>query len=391
METGSDMFVNNGAVVETENSFHSPVLLKTTSYARLFRLSRGGRYFVIKTTKDNSARQRELLRREYELSLGCEHPHIVNVLFFEYNTPVGDGVIMQYVDGCTLREFLATNPATTEKQRLFAELLSAVGCLHKRGVVHNDLKPENILVTNNGHSLKLIDFGLASDDAHYLLKTPGCTYAYAAPELRTGNGEVSVRSDIYSLGIIMKELLGNSSIAKRCMNVLPRKRYANIESLQKAWSRRNRKYYILAVFVGLLLLLLPPLHYIGEEKRADDKERIQNELMVRVEHDVDSICTRALDEASRLPFREFVYACPAKIQRECSEYMDMLLSTVDDPNLRAVLSTHYGVLFKKHWLDIVDFVNNVKQPSFYDLPVEQMLYYDSLFTRQLPYAPFPDI
>ena len=113
--------------------------------------------------------------------------------------------------------------------------------------------------------------------------------------------------------------------------------------------------------------------------------------MVRVEHDVDSICARALDEASRLPFREFVCACPAKIQRECSEYMDMLLSTVDDPNLRAVLSTHYGVLFKKHWQDIVDFVNNVKQPSFYDLPVEQMLYYDSLFTRQLPYAPFPDI
>lgn len=387
----SELFADNGVGFAPKNPFHSPVLLKTTAYARLFRLSRDGRYFVIKTTKDNSARQLELLKREYELSLGCEHPHIVNILFYEYDTPVGEGIVMQYIDGCTLKEFLATNPPVAVKRRLFSELLEAVNCLHKRGVVHNDLKPQNILVTNNGNSLKLIDFGLASDDAHYLLKTPGCTSFYASPELCNGGGAVDVRSDIYSLGIIMKEMFGSSAIARCCTNAAPDKRYADVQALQKAWRTRNYGYYALAALVAFLLLVLPLLHNLGEKRRAYSEEQRLNELIMLVETGVDSICSKAIALAGEIPYQEFLWASPAAMQSECAAYINKLLSTVDEPLLQAALSQRYGTVFQKHWLDIVEQLKEVTLPSCYNLPVEQVLYYDSLLKHKLPYIPFPGL
>ena len=387
----SELFADKGVDIAPKNPFHSPVLLKTTAYARLFRLSRDGRYFVIKTTKDNNARQLELLKREYELSLGCEHPHIVNILFYEHNTPVGEGIVMQYIDGCTLQEFLATNPAASVKRRLFSELLEAVNCLHKRGVVHNDLKPQNILVTNNGNSLKLIDFGLASDDAHYLLKTPGCTSFYASPELCSGSGAVDVRSDIYSLGIIMKEMFGSSAIARRCTNAAPDKRYADVQALQKAWRTRNYGYYALAALVAFLLLVLPLLHNLGEKRRAYSEEQRLNELIMLVETGVDSICCKAIALAGEIPYQEFLWASPAAMQSECAAYINKLLSTVDEPLLQAALSQRYGTVFQKHWLDIVEQLKEVTLPSCYNLPVEQVLYYDSLLKHKLPYIPFPGL
>ena len=387
----SELFADNGVGFAPKTPFHSPVLLKTTAYARLFRLSRDGRYFVIKTTKDNSARQLELLKREYELSLGCEHPHIVNILFYEYDTPVGEGIVMQYIDGCTLQEFLATNPPVAVKRRLFSELLEAVNCLHKRGVVHNDLKPQNILVTNNGNSLKLIDFGLASDDAHYLLKTPGCTSFYASPELCNGSGAVDVRSDIYSLGIIMKEMFGSSAMARRCTNAVPDKRYVDVQALQKALRKRNNVYYAMAALVVLLLLILPIFHNVGEKRRAHSEEQKLNELIGQVEFGVDSICSKAIALAGEIPYQEFLWASPAAMQSECAAYINKLLSTVDEPLLQAALSQRYGTVFQKHWLNIVEQLKEVTLPSCYNLPVEQVLYYDSLLRHKLPYIPFPGL
>lgn len=336
MEVDSEIFVNDSMDSEEKTAFHSPVLLKTTAYARLFRVSRSGRYFVIKTTKDNTARQRELLRREYELSLGCEHSHIVNILFYEYDTPVGEGIVMQYVDGCTLRQFLAANPKTDEKHRLFAELLSAVSCLHKRAVVHNDLKPENILITNNGHSLKLIDFGLAGDDAHYILKTPGYTHSYASPELSSGSAAVDVRSDIYSLGVIMKEMFGSSSIAKRCMANQPSKRYANVEALQKALSNRSRSRYILPAIIAIFLLLLPLGLYVNDKNAENIKANSRQLLLADIETNVKDICESFLADIAREVYREFANYHIISYWDAIYLYRDSNLQHISDPELNAL-------------------------------------------------------
>ena len=390
MEADSEIFADDSALKEVETAFHSPVLLEITAYARLFRVSRGGRYFVIKTTKDNSARQRELLRREYELSLGCEHPHIVNILFYEYDTPVGEGVVMQYVDGFTLREYLATNPKESEKRRLFAELLSAVACLHKRGVVHNDLKPENILVTNNGHSLKLIDFGLASDDAHYILRTPGCTYSYASPELRSG-GKVDVRSDIYSLGVIMREMLGASAIAKRCTAALPARRYANVEALQKAWSARGRKYYILAAAVSLVLLLLPSILYLNEKNKDNTEAYKRQQLLLQIENDVEDISASFAYDISDEVYLEFANNCIVAYWDSIYSYRDRVLQSVDDPELNLLAK---NALLQKS-MSCCEKLQSAAEhlPLFSEnvSDVKELRYYCALIAERKPFVPYPGV
>ena len=220
---------------EVSSAYCDPVLIKEGTVSRLFRVSRAGKYFIIKTAKDGSSAQMELIRREYELSIALNHPYIVSVFTFEEVTPVGAGIVMEYIDGVTLTEFLAQNPSKKLRQRTVEQLLDAVAYLHRKGVVHNDLKPENILISRVDNTLKIIDFGLSDNDAYFLYKGLGCTPKYASPEL-LAHQQTDCRSDIYSLGLIARDILGerHKRVWKKAASEQNGKRYANVEQMQKA-------------------------------------------------------------------------------------------------------------------------------------------------------------
>ena len=206
-----------GTAIIYDGGYSDPVLLKENAVCKLYRVSKAGKYFVIKTAASNSGRNISLIRREYEIGANLSHPHIATIFTYETNTPVGEGIVMEYVDGTTLNDFLATNLSSQTRKRIVAQLLDAVRYLHIKGVVHNDLKPENILISNKGENVKLIDFGLSDTDAYYLSKTLGCTPAYASPEL-LAQSDIDIRSDIYSLGLLIKEICGKRyrHIAEKC-------------------------------------------------------------------------------------------------------------------------------------------------------------------------------
>lgn len=232
-------------------------LLTSTSYAVLYMAVKSGKRFLIKTTKDKSEWQECLLRREYELALGVEHHNIVHVYSLENIAPYGLSIVMEYIDGRMLGDYLAEKPTRRECERIFTELLLAVEYLHKRGVVHNDIKPDNILISRTSNTLKLIDFGLADSDAEYAMRALGCTPRYASVELRARK-DVDARSDIYSLGMIMEDIFGSSRISRRATKEHPSLRYANIAELRKAWHRR----YMWWVVVIVLMLLLGGICYL---------------------------------------------------------------------------------------------------------------------------------
>ena len=221
---------------------------------RLYRVSRAGKYFIIKTAKGESGVHADLIRREYELSIALSHPYIVSVFTFEEVTPVGPGIVMEYIDGYTLTEFLAQNPSRKLRQRTVDQLLDAVAYLHKKGIVHNDLKPENILISRVDNTLKLIDFGLSDNDACFLYKGLGCTPQYASPELKA-NKQTDCRSDIYSLGLLMRDILGKryAAIASRACNPIPQKRYADVAQIRRR-SREGGMFYPLCSEFSLLSL-----------------------------------------------------------------------------------------------------------------------------------------
>lgn len=93
--------------VVNEKGYYNPVLLRKGPLSSLYRISRAGKYFAVKAASEGSGRMPDLIRREYEISIGLSHPFIASVFVFEEDTPVGPGIIMEYVDGRSLSEFLA--------------------------------------------------------------------------------------------------------------------------------------------------------------------------------------------------------------------------------------------------------------------------------------------
>lgn len=152
-------------------------------------------------------------RHERQILASLEHPNIARLLDGGVTENNLSFLAMEFVDGKPLDEFCAENHLSiAERLRLFMQICAAVSFAHSRLVVHRDLKPGNIFVTKNGTS-KLLDFGIAKivipeeNPISRTVTTLGMmTPAYASPEQIRGE-IVSTSSDIYSLGLILYELL----------------------------------------------------------------------------------------------------------------------------------------------------------------------------------------
>lgn len=351
MSNESGVFENKDFELEKNHSYHDFKLLKTTASSKLWRASRDGKYFLIKTTKENSEHQLKMLRREYELSIGCDNPHIVHVFTYEYDLHDGDGIVMEYIEGRTLREYLAEKPSLTSRQRIFQELLSAVNYLHKRGIIHNDLKPENILVTRSDDTLKIIDFGLADKDAFYVWRTLGCTPEYASPELRNQSRDMDARSDIYSIGVIMREIFDGrySHIIKRCCEENPKQRYSDITELQKSWQGRNRIWKWFAAFCVFAAIVVPTFLYADLKIEEAKKIRHREQLIESVKAEVTQMFETALDSVTKIENITAKYKYISDFTNEYIEYSSQKLSEIQDPELRNIITLEMTMVSNEYW------------------------------------------
>lgn len=244
--------------LDINNSYSDVILLREGAMSRLYRVSKAGKYLVIKTTKDNSAMQLAMLKREYELSIKLDHYHLPHFYTYDTNTPVGPGFVMEYIDGRNLTQFLSENPTIDTRRRVFRQLLDVVAYIHKNGIIHNDLKPENILITRTNDDVKLLDFGFCNSDAHYLTKNLGGTREFASPELIAQSDHIDARSDIYSLGRLMELIFPYNyrSYSKKCLRKNPEERWENVDQLIRAWRRSSHPIYLIliAVLIGVVTI-----------------------------------------------------------------------------------------------------------------------------------------
>ena len=248
-------------------------------YSVLYTVISGERKLFLKALnreQGGSAENLARLQREYKiLEQLYGNEHIVRCIGWREDAEIGPCIVMEYVDGEILTDYLKTNPSNKERKRILNELLDAVGFIHKHQVVHNDLKPENILVTYNGHNVKLIDFGYADCDSS-IDKATGGTKAFASPEL-IRQETTGVASDIYSLGFIIKLLFPRRYgwVVRKCQRKEAAKRYQRVSEIGKEIHRCEFSIWLILVALVMALVVLSwPMKKVEDDSASTQMESV---------------------------------------------------------------------------------------------------------------------
>ena len=302
---------SSGFVIQENNSemissFHSIKEIETKGYSCLYTATKFGKKVILKGLKPEFKKERfyqDLLKKEFEISYFLDHPNIVKIIDFQNILNIGDCIVMEYVEGVTLREFVESQRIEEAQNRrdkrvyekIFNELLDAMEYFHSKQIIHRDLKPDNILITNNGNNVKIIDFGLSDADDYVILKQAAGTRKYAAPEQLIPNNTIDCRADIYSLGIILKNNFPKSyhKIAEKCAQQDKEKRFSSVGDIRNFI--KKKKITKITAAVSLILLLLFALsfavtkHYISSGTYSLNEEKILTESTQYIDSQIEII------------------------------------------------------------------------------------------------------
>ena len=302
---------SSGFVIQENNSemissFHSIKEIETKGYSCLYTATKFGKKVILKGLKPEFKKERfyqDLLKKEFEISYFLDHPNIVKIIDFQNILNIGDCIVMEYVEGVTLREFIESQRIEEAQNRrdkrvyekIFNELLDAMEYFHSKQIIHRDLKPDNILITNNGNNVKIIDFGLSDADDYVILKQAAGTRKYAAPEQLIPNNTIDCRADIYSLGIILKNNFPKSyhKIAEKCAQQDKEKRFSSVGDIRNFI--KKKKITKITAAVSLILLLLFALsfvvtkHYISSRTYSLNEKKILTESTQYIDSQIEII------------------------------------------------------------------------------------------------------
>ncbi len=224
------------------------------------------RFVAIKVLKSDYSSDQNFVskfRAEAQSSAGLTHPNIVSV----YDVCEDDGryfIVMELVEGITLKEYINLNGRLNMVQAIDFSMQIAAGleAAHEHHVIHRDIKPQNIIVSKSGN-IKVTDFGIAKAATSTTMSTTGIgSVHYISPEQARG-GYSDERSDIYSLGITMYEMVtgrvpfeGDTNVAIALMHIQndmipPRELYPDIypsfeKIIMKATQKKPERRYLTA-------------------------------------------------------------------------------------------------------------------------------------------------
>ncbi len=308
-------------------------------------------------------------QREIQILARVEHPYIVRLLEAGTTGETLSYIVTEYIDGVHIDRF-AANLDVEGRLRLFLRVCEAVSAAHRALIVHRDLKPSNILVTPDGIP-KVLDFGIAVlVDRDSRLTQGGLerlTVRYASPEQLRGEKLITTASDVYSLGVILYELIAGRvpydfperemaeriassdppplsaaprelyAIARKALSADPRRRYESVDRLRDDIVRRldgrpveaqgngalyrlrkyARRHWLLIAIPSLAMLLLGSLSIVlvislREARRQSERVRqivFQSlpSLMFDAEH-WRTVRMRKAVESARLPYLDALAA-----------------------------------------------------------------------------------
>jgi serine/threonine protein kinase len=212
-----------GAVATVSASIMSKEIRYVGNYRILDIVAKGGmakvftaiqvpldRVVVVKEmTRSSGAEYRKRFKNEALITAALEHSNIVSIYDY-FSIGQNSYLVMQYIDGLSLSEIIESEAPLHPMvaATICREICLAVDYAHRNNVIHRDIKPTNVLISREG-KLKVTDFGVAKDETARDLTSVGTligTPCYMSPEQASGK-KLSAQSDIYSLGIVLYELV----------------------------------------------------------------------------------------------------------------------------------------------------------------------------------------
>ncbi len=260
--------------------------------AKCHRLNR---FVALKVMKEEIAQDEEFRRRFFEESQSgamLSHPNIVGVYDVSRSSDI-EYIVMELIDGITLKDYLSRRGALSWKETTFfaMQIAKALEHAHSRDIIHRDIKPQNIMLLRDG-TVKVADFGIAhhtNDQRTYIKGEAIGSVHYVSPEQARGS-IIDNRSDIYSLGVVMYEMLtgrlpfeGNTPIevAVQHINSIPLQPSDYVADIPQALEAITMKAMNPSV----------SRRYASASELIADLEKFRNDPTIAIEVDSPSVFT----------------------------------------------------------------------------------------------------
>jgi serine/threonine protein kinase len=267
------MTISDSGYIDIENfssDWSNITLLQQRRQNTICTAKRYGKRYLLKAISpeyQSLTDIRLLQEKEFSLGISLSHPNIAETYSLEEVPEIGRCIVMEYVDGMTLAQWLNSSPSRAQRERVLAQLLEVMEYIHGLQLVHNDLKSSNVLITRNGQNVKLIDFGLSDTDS--------------TSDNNNSSTDIQLFANILTL-LFPKRY---RPIARACQHG----QYANIATLKQAFHRRHIWQKSLPYIVSLICVIVCSMLLFQRIKTKVREQRMLETINYHVDQEISKL------------------------------------------------------------------------------------------------------
>jgi len=283
--------------------------IKTSSINSLAISSDGGQQVLLvglKPAYRNKPQYQKALQRELKANHELDHQNILRYVGEKDSDVYGFCIVMEWETARTLTDYLQERHSEEEKKDIIRQVADGVSYLHRKGLIHSALNASSIFITTKGNHVKILNFRQRFADR---LFEPQSSLKFRAPEAKDGTLALDARTDIYSLGILLREMdlgMEYQTVIEKCTSIGRNDRYPDVDAFLEAFEHRrmshrpsssdgpatggNKKVAILISTIAALLVIAV-LVFFNRNSDNDESKQPLTEMTDTVQNSIPDDAT----------------------------------------------------------------------------------------------------